>query len=163
VVAIPPPPVTYRQRGSSLRLSDLAPLRCSYPKGATRFYPGAQESLAAFSSKPFGFNTGRHLEQQPPVAPLSRALPHRSPIPVLVIETRKLRDTQGYTSGHFFRQTFLCFIFQQAAIFSDPGVFRKNTRRIGLFTRHVITFARAYAKLGMGWNRDFDVQKFSLG
>jgi len=27
---------------------------------ATRFYPGAQENLSAFPSKPFGFNEGRH-------------------------------------------------------------------------------------------------------
>jgi hypothetical protein len=94
-----------------LLLSDWAFLWLLLPKVATRFYPGAQESLAAFSSKPFGFNTGRHLEQQPPVAPLSRALPPRSPIPVLVIETRKPRDTEGYTAKRFFRQTFMCFIF----------------------------------------------------
>ena len=92
-------------------LSDLTLLWRLFPEGATRFYPGAQESLAAFSSKPFGFNTGRHLEQQPPVDPLSRASPPRSPIPVLVIETRKPRDREGYTRERFFRQTFLCFIF----------------------------------------------------
>ena len=43
---------------SGLRPSKRLTLPCgrSFPQGATRFYPGAQESLAAFPGKPFGFS-----------------------------------------------------------------------------------------------------------
>lgn len=34
------------------------PRGCTFPRGATRFYPGAQEDFAALSSKPFGFSAG---------------------------------------------------------------------------------------------------------
>jgi len=80
------------------------------PEVATRFYPGAQESLAAFSSKPFGFDTGRHRNN----SRLSSLSPTRYrvfAVPVSVIETREPRDREVYTAGHFFRQTFMCFIF----------------------------------------------------
>lgn len=82
---------------------------------------------------------------------------------MLVIETRKLRDTQGYTSELFLSQTFVCFIFQQPAIFFRTAEFAEKSQENRLFSRNVITFARAYAKLGAGWDRDFDVQKFSFG
>jgi hypothetical protein len=49
-----------RQRGfnqACARMKRLTlPCGRSFPQGATRFYPGAQESLAAFPSKPFGFS-----------------------------------------------------------------------------------------------------------
>ena len=111
-MALPPPPVTSRQRGSSFRLSDLALLQRLFPEVATRFYPGAQESLAAFSSKPFGFNTGRHLERTAACCSTLPGVTATFADPVLVIETRKPRDTEGYTAELFFRQTFLCFIFR---------------------------------------------------
>jgi hypothetical protein len=75
----------------------------------------SQLSLASLSASTLGVIWNK----QPPDVPLSRASPPRSPIPLLVIETRKPRDTEGYTAELFFRQTFLCFIFfGNAKVFS---------------------------------------------
>ena len=38
------------------RRATSLPFSGSFPKGATRFYPGAQKNLSVFPSKPFGFN-----------------------------------------------------------------------------------------------------------
>ena len=66
----------------------------------------SQLSLASLSASTLGVNglTAACLSSLPGVAA-------RSPIPVLVIETRKPRDREVYTRNQFFRQTFMCFIF----------------------------------------------------
>ncbi len=84
MVAFPPPPVTspatrlrsWRPCGPQAKRLTL-PRGCTFPRGATRFYPGAQESLAALSSKPFGFSAGcQSVETAACLSP--QALRHRN-------------------------------------------------------------------------------------
>ena len=94
----------------------IAPERLGSPlafisKGCYPFLSGRSRKPRSFLSQAFRLQHWASLDQQPPVFPLSRALPPRLPIPVLVIETRKPRDREVYTRKQFFRQTFMCFIF----------------------------------------------------
>ena len=61
----PPPPVTFPATRLNFRRATWLPFSGSFPKGATRFYPGAQESLSALPSKPFGFNDGCYNNCKP--------------------------------------------------------------------------------------------------
>jgi hypothetical protein len=61
----PPPPVTFPATRLNFRRATWLPFSGSFPKGATRFYPGAQENLSALPSKPFGFSAGRYNNCKP--------------------------------------------------------------------------------------------------
>jgi hypothetical protein len=61
-VAFPPPPVTFpATRLNACALSDFCfPSGGSLPKGVVRFYPNnPKKFFNLFSSKPFGFDSGR--------------------------------------------------------------------------------------------------------
>ena len=61
----PPPPVTFPATRLNFRRATWLPFGGSFPKGATRFYPGAWKNLSIFPSKPFGFSDGRHSNHKP--------------------------------------------------------------------------------------------------
>src|SRR5258708_35009612 len=60
----PPPPVTFPATRLNFRRATWLPFSGSFPKGATRFYPGAQENLSPLPGKPFGFSAGRQYQLQ---------------------------------------------------------------------------------------------------
>ncbi len=72
---------------------------------ATRFYPGAQENLSAFPSKPFGFNESAFALSQSLTTPFAD--------PLAGFKDRNLRNGRIYTVKVFCRQFFVCFIFQK--------------------------------------------------
>lgn len=78
---------------------------------ATRFYPGAQQSLSTLPSRPFGLNERRHSNCKPLCLcslPESRDSVRR---PLVGLDSRNRRDAESYTENKFSGQTFVCFIF----------------------------------------------------
>jgi len=61
----PPPPVTFPATRLNFRRATWLPTSGSSLMGATRFYPGAQEYVAVFPSRPFGLSAGRHNNCKP--------------------------------------------------------------------------------------------------
>src|SRR6267378_8612053 len=107
----PPPPVTFPATRLNFRRATWLPFSGSFPKGATRFYPGAQENLSAFPSRPFGLSAGRQLQLQTALPLLSpRVSRLRSPIPSLVSKTVTF-VTLSLIPKRIFRVNFSCVLF----------------------------------------------------
>src|SRR6476661_6399263 len=103
---------------SNFRWATSLPFGGSFPKGATRFYPGARKNLSILPSKPFGFSDGRHSNSKP-LCRYSRSECHHSVRrPFAGLKDRNLRDGQSYTEKKFSRQSFMCFIFRKTICFS---------------------------------------------
>ena len=80
---------------------------------ATRFYPGAQESLATLPSRPFGLDERRHSNCKP-LCSCSLSESHDSVRrPLVGLDGRDRRDGVLYTENDFFDQDLVCFIFQK--------------------------------------------------
>ena len=105
---------------------------------ATRFYPGAQESLTTLPSRPFGLNERRHSKCKP-LCLYSLPEPHDSVRrPFVGLKSRNLRDTDAYTeknfSGQFFdsffsKKVFFCKHERETSAFSRVRVENKTVRR----------------------------------
>src|SRR5258708_1620854 len=94
----PPPPVTSPATRPDFRRATWLPFSGSFPKGATRFYPGAQEksfdlslaSLSASATSVIAF-TNRS------VFALSQSVTTLFACPFAGLKDRNLRDGQSYT------------------------------------------------------------------
>ena len=98
---------------------------------ATRFYPGAPESLATLPSRPFGLNERRHSNCKPLCLcslPESRDSVRR---PLVGLDGRNLRDAESYTENKLSGQSSVCFIFQRMIYFN---FIRGNSEFFGSFS-----------------------------
>ena len=85
---------------------------------ATRFYPGAQETLSTFPSRPFGLNERRHSNCKP-LCLCSLPEPRDSVRrPFVGLDSRDRRDDVLYTENKFSGQSSVCFIFQKLIYFT---------------------------------------------
>ena len=85
---------------------------------ATRFYPGAQETLSTLPSRPFGLNERRHSNCKPLCLcslPESRDSVRR---PFVGLDSRDRRDDVLYTENKFSGQSSVCFIFRKLIYFT---------------------------------------------
>ena len=94
----PPPPVTSPATRLNFRRATWLPFSGSFPKGATRFYPGAQEkpfgsSLASLSASA----TGVIATTNRSVVTLSQSVTTLFAGPFAGLKDRDLRDGQTYT------------------------------------------------------------------
>src|SRR6267154_3793131 len=94
----PPPPVTSPATRLDFRRATWLPFSGSFPKGATRFYPGAQEksfdlSLASLSASA----TGVIVTTNRSVFTLSQSVTTLFACPFAGLKDRNLRDGQSYT------------------------------------------------------------------
>ena len=94
----PPPPVTFPATRLNFRRATWLPFSGSFPKGATRFYPGAQEksfdlSLASLSASA----TGVIATTNRSVVTLSQSVTTLFACPTAGLKDRNLRDGQSYT------------------------------------------------------------------
>ncbi len=112
VVAFPPPPITFRQRGST-----CVELLCTLWRVlAFGFHSFLSEWLEKVSqpplAEPFGSNLGRQWNQQPPVFSLARVSPPRLPIPLSVSSAVTLATGCLYAPIEI-RSNFCVFYFQE--------------------------------------------------
>jgi len=115
----PPPPVTFPATRLNFRRATWLPFGGSFPKGATRFYPGAQENLSIFPGRPFGLSDGRHSNLQTALPLLSpRVSRLRSPIPSLVSKAAT-SVTWRVIPKKIFSAKVLCVLF----FFSEKDFF----------------------------------------
>ena len=94
----PPPPVTSPATRPDFRRATWLPFSGSFPKGATRFYPGAQEksfdlSLASLSASATGVIAFTNRS----VFALSQSVTTLFACPFAGLKDRNLRDGQSYT------------------------------------------------------------------
>src|SRR6266436_3170364 len=94
----PPPPVTFPATRLNFRRATWLPFSGSFPKGATRFYPGAQEksfnlSLASLSASATGVIASTNRS----VFALSQSVTTLFACPFAGLKDRNLRDGQSYT------------------------------------------------------------------
>src|ERR671915_59509 len=85
---------------------------------ATRFYPGAQESLTTLPGRPFGLDERRHSNCKPLCLcslPESRDSVRR---PFVGLDGRNRRDGLLYTENKFSEQDSACFIFRRVVYFT---------------------------------------------
>lgn len=116
---------------------------------ATRFYPGAQESLATLPSRPFGLNERRHSNCKPLCLcslPESRDSVRR---PFVGLDGRNRRDGVTYTEKKFSDQDSECFIF------SEIDLFELDARKLRVF-REVLK-----GKTKTAWRNSFSGESFA--
>ena len=85
---------------------------------ATRFYPGAQQSLTTLPSRPFGLNERRHSNCKPLcLCSLSES---RDSVrrPLVGLDGRDRRDDVVYTENKLSGQSSVCFIFRKLICFT---------------------------------------------
>ena len=127
----PPPPVTSPATRLNFRRATWLPFSGSFPKGATRFYPGAQEksfdlSLASLSASATGVITTANRS----AAVLSQSLTTPFADPFAGLEGRNPRDGESYTEKIFSGQFSMCFIFRKMiySIFDERNCMSRNFR-----------------------------------
>ena len=96
---------------AQLSLSRFAPPRRVLALGCHSFLSEWLEKVSQLSlAEPFGSNSGVNRSNRPPVSSLSRASPHRLPIPLSVSKAATLA-TGGLYSEPIFRSNFCVFYF----------------------------------------------------
>ena len=115
----PPPPVTSPATRLNFRRATWLPFSGSFPKGATRFYPGARKkSFDLFLASLSASATGVIATTNRSVFTLSQSVTTLFACPFAGLKDRNLRDGQSYTEKNFSRQSFMCFIFRKTICFS---------------------------------------------
>ena len=109
-MAFPPPPVTFRQRGSTFVERHDSPQAGPLPVAATRFYPGAQESLRPSLAGLSASTKSVIATANRSAFALSQSLATPFADPFVGRNGRDRRDGVLYTENKFSGQFFVCFI-----------------------------------------------------
>src|SRR3977135_1098916 len=94
----PPPPVTFPATRLNFRRATWLPFSGSFPKGATRFYPGAPKRFfSLFLATLSASATGVIVSTNRSVFTLSQSVTTLFACPFAGLKDRNLRDGQSYT------------------------------------------------------------------